>query len=55
MGESRAVATLQMLTSVETFLALRRDGGLSLRQTRETIARLADTLVAPTSGGRCLS
>ena len=55
MGESRAVATLQMLTSVETFLALRRDGGLSLRQTRETIARLAHTLVAPTGDGRCLS
>jgi hypothetical protein len=44
-----------MLTSVETFLALRRDGGLSLRQTRETIARLAHTLVAPISDGPCLS
>jgi len=35
-----------MLTSVETFLALRRDGGLSPRQTRDTIAALAHTLLA---------
>lgn len=46
ISESRAAATLHMLTSVETFLALRRDGGLSLRLTRETIGRLAQTLVA---------
>lgn len=51
IGESRATATLHMLTSVETFLALRREGGLSLRQTRETITRLAHALVAPTATG----
>ena len=38
-----------MLTSVETFLALRRDGDLSLRQTRETIAQLGQALVVPTA------
>jgi len=49
IGESRAAATLHMLTSVETFLALRRDGDLSLRQTRETIAQLGQALVVPTA------
>jgi AcrR family transcriptional regulator len=46
LGESRAVATLHTLTSLETFLRLRRAYGLSLRQTRETIAELAHTLIA---------
>jgi AcrR family transcriptional regulator len=44
-GEARATATLHMLTSLETFLRLRRTYGLSLRQTRETIAELALTLL----------
>jgi AcrR family transcriptional regulator len=47
VGEARAVATLHMLTSLESFLWLRREHGLSLRQTRETIAELALTLVDP--------
>jgi hypothetical protein len=38
-------ATLHMLTSLESFLRLRRASGLSLRQTRETIAELAFTLL----------
>jgi AcrR family transcriptional regulator len=46
LGEARAAATLHMLTSLETFLWLRRDYGLSLRQTHETIAELARTLLA---------
>jgi AcrR family transcriptional regulator len=41
LGEARATATLHMLTSLESFLWLRRDYGLSLRQTRDTIAELA--------------
>ena len=45
IGEARAAATLHMLTSLESFLWLRREYGLSLRQTRETIAELARTLV----------
>ena len=45
LGEARAAATLHMLTSLETFLRLRRAYGLSLRQTRETIAELALTLL----------
>ena len=45
LGEARATATLHMLTSLETFLRLRRAYGLSLRQTRETIAELALTLL----------
>jgi AcrR family transcriptional regulator len=45
LGETRAVATLHMLTSLESFLRLRREYGLSLRQTRETIAELARTLL----------
>ncbi len=44
LSEARATATLHAVTSVETFLALRRDGGLSLRQTRETVADLARTV-----------
>jgi AcrR family transcriptional regulator len=45
VGEARAAATLHMLTSLETFLWLRREHGLSLRQTRATIAELARTLL----------
>jgi AcrR family transcriptional regulator len=45
LGEARAAATLHMLTSLESFLRLRRAYGLSLRQTRETIAELAFTLL----------
>src|SRR5918999_2837386 len=37
VSEPRAVATLHMLTSLESFLWLRREYSLSLRQTRETI------------------
>jgi AcrR family transcriptional regulator len=45
LGEARATATLHMLTSLESFLWLRRDYGLSLRQTRDTISELARLLV----------
>ena len=45
LGEARVAATLHMLTSLESFLRLRRAYGLSLRQTRETIAELARTLL----------
>jgi hypothetical protein len=45
LSEARAAATLHMLTSLESFLRLRREYGLSLRQTRETIAELARTLL----------
>jgi AcrR family transcriptional regulator len=45
ISHTRAAATLHMLTSLESFLWLRRDYGLSLRQTRETIAELARTLL----------
>jgi hypothetical protein len=45
LGEPRAAATLHMLTSLESFLWLRREYGLSLRQTRETITELARTLL----------
>jgi AcrR family transcriptional regulator len=45
LGEARAAATLHMLTSLESFQRLRRAYGLSLRQTRETIAELARTLL----------
>jgi AcrR family transcriptional regulator len=46
LTEARAAATLHMLTSLESFLRLRREYGLSLRQTRETITELARTLLA---------
>ena len=45
LGEARAAATLHTLTSLETFLWLRRDYGLSLRQTRDTITALARTVL----------
>jgi hypothetical protein len=41
LGEARATATLHMLTSLETFIWFRHQYGLSLRQTRDTIAELA--------------
>src|SRR5918996_2445627 len=37
ISEARATATLHMLTSIESFMWLRRAYGLSLRQTGETI------------------
>ena len=45
LSEPRAVAALHMLTSLESFLRLRREYGLSLRQTRETLTELARTLL----------
>jgi AcrR family transcriptional regulator len=45
LSEPRAAATLHMLTSLESFLWLRRGHGLSLRQTRETLAELTRTLL----------
>ena len=42
LSQTRAAATLHMLTSLETFTWLRRRYGLSLRQTRETISELAE-------------
>lgn len=42
---ARAAATLHVLTGLESFLRLRREHGLSLRQTRETITELARTLL----------
>jgi AcrR family transcriptional regulator len=46
IGEGRATATLHMLTSLESFLWLRREYGLSLRQTREAITELARAVVS---------
>jgi AcrR family transcriptional regulator len=45
LGEPRATAALHMLTSLQSFLWLRREHTLSLRQTRQTIAELARTLL----------
>jgi hypothetical protein len=45
LGVARATATLHMLTSLESFLWLRQTYALSLRQTRETLAELARTLL----------
>jgi AcrR family transcriptional regulator len=45
LSEARATAALHMLTSLESFLQLRHEYGLSLRQTRQTIANLARTLL----------
>jgi AcrR family transcriptional regulator len=45
ISQTRAAATLHMLTSLESFLWLRRGYELSLRQTRETIAELAHALL----------
>ena len=46
LGQVRALATLHTLTSLETFLWLRREYGLSLRQTRDTITALARTVLS---------
>ena len=45
LSQTRATATLHMLTSLESFLWLRQSYGLSLRQTGETLAELARTLL----------
>ena len=45
LSEARVTATLHMLTSLESFLWLRREYGLSLRRTRDTIAELARPLL----------
>jgi exonuclease VII large subunit len=45
LSQPRAAATLHMLTSLESFTWLRRGYGLSLRQTRDTIADLANALL----------
>jgi AcrR family transcriptional regulator len=45
LSQARATATLHMLTSYESFLWLRQGYGMSLRQTRETLAELARTLL----------
>jgi AcrR family transcriptional regulator len=45
LSEARATATLHMLTSLESFIWLRRHYGLSLRRARETITELARTLL----------
>jgi AcrR family transcriptional regulator len=45
LSQARATATLHMLTSHESFLWLRQGYGMSLRQTRETLAELARTLL----------
>ena len=45
LSKARAAATLHMLTSLESLLQLRREYGLSLRQTRETITQLARALL----------
>jgi AcrR family transcriptional regulator len=45
LGEARVGATLHMLTSLESFLWLRREYGLSLRQTRDTLGELAQQLL----------
>jgi len=47
LSQTRAAATLHMLTSLESFTWLRRGYGLSLRQTRDTIADLAKALLNP--------
>jgi AcrR family transcriptional regulator len=55
LGEARAAATLQMLTSLESFLCLRRQHNLSLRQTRETLAELARTLLRDEPGRQAVA
>jgi AcrR family transcriptional regulator len=45
LGEARVGATLHMLTSLESFLWLRCEYGLSLRQTRDTLGELAQQLL----------
>jgi AcrR family transcriptional regulator len=45
LSQARATATLHMLTSLESFLWLRQGYGMSLRQTRETLAELVRTVL----------
>ena len=45
LSQARATATLHMLTSLESFLWLREGYGLSLRQTRQTLIKLARMLL----------
>jgi AcrR family transcriptional regulator len=45
VSEARAVAVLHAVTSLETFLWLRRVYGLSVRQTRDAIVDLAGSLL----------
>jgi AcrR family transcriptional regulator len=45
LGEARATATLHLVTSLESFLLLRRQHQLSLRQTQETLVDLAQALL----------
>jgi AcrR family transcriptional regulator len=45
LSQTRATATLHMLTSLESFQWLREGYGLSPRQTRETLVELARTLL----------
>jgi AcrR family transcriptional regulator len=45
LSEARAAAVLHTLTSLETFLWLRREYELSPRQTRETLTELARSLL----------
>ena len=45
LGEARATAALHALTSLETFVRLRREHHLSTRQARRTIAELAQSLL----------
>jgi AcrR family transcriptional regulator len=45
LSQARAGATLHMLTSLESFVWLRRDYGLTERQTRETLTELARTVL----------
>jgi AcrR family transcriptional regulator len=45
-SEARATAALHALTSVETFMLLRRDHGLSLAKVKQTIVELSRTMLA---------
>jgi AcrR family transcriptional regulator len=45
LTKPRAVATLHMLTSLESYRELRREGGLSQAQARDTITTLAHSLL----------
>jgi hypothetical protein len=47
VSEARAAAVLHMLTSLESFLRLRREHGLSLRKTREALLDQAQALLRP--------
>lgn len=45
-SEPRATAALQALTSVETFMLLRRDQGLRIATVKATIRELAHAMIA---------